>query len=49
MMSPLVIANICLLMSLSVSIIITTPCSSVTLADCNSSEYCVLSSDSLSC
>lgn len=49
MMSPLVIANIYLLIGLSVSIIITTPCASVALADCNASGYCTLSADSLSC
>ncbi|CAD8112743.1 unnamed protein product [Paramecium primaurelia] len=49
MMSPLGIVNICLLIGLSVSLIITTPCSSVALTDCNASGYCTLSADSLSC
>ncbi|CAK65607.1 unnamed protein product (macronuclear) [Paramecium tetraurelia] len=49
MMSPLGFANLYLLMGLSVSIIITTPCASVALADCNASGYCTLSADSLSC
>lgn len=48
-MSSLRITNLCLLIGLSVSIIITTPCASVALPDCNSTGYCTLSSDSLSC
>lgn len=49
MRSPLGIASVCLLIGLSASIIITTPCASVALTDCNASGYCTLSADSLTC
>lgn len=48
MMSPFGIINLFLLIGLSASIIITTPCTSIALTDCYSLGYCILSSDSLS-
>ncbi|CAD8120939.1 unnamed protein product [Paramecium sonneborni] len=49
MMSLLGLSIFSIVMNISMSIIITTPCGSVALADCNSSGYCTLSSDLLSC